>query len=131
MANLQVAAPAISAPAAPPYTITTTRPDELLRHDISDEELGILFDMKRDHIWKGMWVALGLGVGAAPAAFAAIRSSFWTQPPAEFTAADLIQVILCVVGLAVGGVLSFVMRNKGRDARDLGTAIRERTKQRV
>jgi hypothetical protein len=36
------------------YNIERTQPDNLLRHDISDEELGALGDMKKAYYWDGM-----------------------------------------------------------------------------
>ena len=49
------------------YKIERTSPDVLLRHDISDEELEKLADTKRDYLWEGKRVALGVFLGVAPA----------------------------------------------------------------
>ena len=131
MVDLQTSAPAISAAAAPPYSITRTRPDELRRHDISDEELGILYETRRDYLWEGMWVAAGVALGAAPTCATALISVILKDTEKTFPIGDVVQVVIFFVAIAVFGVLCYSMRNKTRNVRDLVTAIRERTRQSV
>ena len=56
--------------------IRTTMPDELLRHDISDEELEALAETRRDHLWEGMWVSLGSAIGFLPTTIISIYSAY-------------------------------------------------------
>lgn len=110
------------------YAITITRPSELLRHDISDEELESLAEMKRDYLWEGMWVALGLCIGVAPNAV----QFLWTyKPSAPASPSDLIHVIAFFCSLLVFCLLAYLMRTKSRDVKSLVKAIRERTNHRV
>lgn len=43
--------PVISTDSPTGFTIMETRPDKLLRHSISDEELTMLEDTRRDYLW--------------------------------------------------------------------------------
>lgn len=117
--------------ATAPYEILRTRPSILSRHDISDEELGVLGDMKRDYLWEGMWVALGAVLGAAPGAIAALFLSYTGENPTPLSMGDLVQVLILFVGLVLFLALWRIMNKKHRDARDLVQAIRDRTQSRV
>ena len=66
--------------ATAPYKIERTSPDVLLRHDISDEELDKLADTRRDYLWEGKWVALGVCVGVGPACFDELRDAYFIEP---------------------------------------------------
>ena len=64
--------------------VATTKPDRLLRHDISDEELDGLCEMNSSHYIEALWAALGVFIGSLPAVFEAIDKSFLadeTIPP--------------------------------------------------
>ena len=132
---IPTAEPQTEASSGPPtlvtYVVERTAPERLLRHDISDEELGSLGDMRRDYLWEGKWVALGLAMGAAPNAIAALHRSYATEPAVAMGIVDLVQIILMFVGFAIWAVLFFVVRNKTREASSLVTEIRERTARRV
>lgn len=114
-----------------PYTVQRTAPQTILRHDISDEELGNLSEMRRDHIWEGMWAALALATGAAPNAIAAICSAYVKEPPVPMGGVDLIQVIFLFVGAAIAGVLYLIAKSRAKTATDLASEIRARTSQNV
>jgi uncharacterized membrane protein len=102
-------------------------PDEVLRHNISDEELTMLADARRDNIWEGMWVALGSTVGFLPSAVSTIYAYIKMENYA-LPGLDLIQLVLFFVSLTSFLILLFITRNKSRDIKDLVKAIRERTK---
>lgn len=131
MAEALPQAPDISASPAPSFRLVETRPDEILRHNISDEELGGLVDLKRDHLWECMWVAFGVAGGAAPATLTALCASYLKSPPIPFEIGDLVQFTLCIGGLLTGVVLAIATHNKGKDAKTLVKEIRERTRHSV
>lgn len=108
------------------YVVERTAPAQLLRHDISDEELGILSDMRRDHIWEGMWASMALAVGAAPNAIAALWNCYGKEPSAPLEIVDLIQIIFFFVGVVLAVVLSFITQSRAKKATDLVTEIRAR-----
>ena len=132
MADPSAAPSAISSgrPTAP-YNISRTTPDELLRHDISDEELNVLGDMRRDYLWEGMWVALGITVGVAPACLEALIESYGGENTVALPPTDLAQIIIFFGAFLVFGIICWVMKSKSKVARDLVKKIKERTKQRV
>lgn len=111
--------------------VKTTMPDELLRHNISDEELQVLADMRRDHLWEGMWVALGIFLGFIPTVFSAIKNAYFIEERARISMSggDLIQVILFAASFFIFALLCYIFKNKGKSAGDLVDAIRKRTAQ--
>lgn len=109
------------------FNIRTTLPDELLRHNISDEELTMMSDSKRDNIWEGMWVAIGSTIGFLPSGVS-ILFAFSSDESYRMTGLELAQVILFFMSLISAGILVAISKNKLKDIRDLVTAIRERTK---
>ena len=119
-----------SAPAdAFPYNISRTTPNVLLRHDISDEELQVLVDMKRDYIWELKWVVVGIALGSAPSSLDHYQN-FWTDR-APLSGGGLFSIVVTMVSLAIFVLLLFVMRSKSRTAEELAGDIRARTAQRV
>lgn len=58
------------------YRITVSQPEEIVRHDISDEELTALSDVRGDYLWDGKWVAVGVCIGAAPRAIQAFVHAY-------------------------------------------------------
>lgn len=107
--------------------IRTTMPDELLRHNISDEELTDLADTRRDSLWEGMWVALGSAIGFLPTTIMAFYQAYFKDVPIPISFIDLFQVILFFVSAAIFIVLCIVLRSKSQTATNLVTAIRNRT----
>ena len=69
------------------YTIVRSQPDEIIRHDISDEELTTLSDHNVGFLSQGLWVAIGVFIGALPKAATAFYQNneqifeAKTQPP--------------------------------------------------
>lgn len=114
-----------------PYKIERTGPDVLLRHDISDEELEKLADTKRDYLWEGKWVALGVCLGAVKACFDALSGAYISDPSVPLAIGGLIQVVIFFASAAAFGILWHVMKRKTSAASDLATAIRERTAKQV
>ena len=130
MAEVPQEKPNISAEAPSRIKIFETRPDEILRHNISDEELSVLADSRRDYLWEGMWVALGFAFGMAPSSISTMKK--WVIADVDslinFTGGELFEIVAFFVSSAVFGLLCYIMKNKGKDARDLVQEIRDRTK---
>jgi hypothetical protein len=107
------------------YTIACTMPDQLLRHNISDEELDMLCEGRRDNVWEGMWVAIGLLVGSLPSA----ANALWKYDPKSPTLAlvDLIQIVIFFISLVMAGVLCSIVVRRGRAVTKKEAEIRART----
>ena len=108
------------------YAIVRTLPDQLLRHDISDEELAMLCERKADREWEGMWALGGIALGSLPSALAAV-SEYLANPERSLGLLDLFQVVLVVTSGAVALTLFIIAHRRGKDAGDLRRQIRERT----
>jgi len=87
----------------------------------------MLADTKRDYLWEGKWVALGICLGAAQSSVNALYAAYWKTPPTSLSVGDLLQVIFFFGGLVAFLILHRVMKKKTTDAKDLAQAIRERT----
>ena len=123
--SVSAASPATVAP----YRIERTGPDVLRRHDISDEELTSLADTKRDYLWEGKWVALGVLLGSLQACINALWGAYGRDPGIPLTPGDLFQVLVFFMALIACAILWLVMKKKTTDASDLAKSIRERTAQ--
>ena len=113
------------------YRITRSQPDEIVRHDISDEELTQLADLKGDYLWEAMWTALGLAAGFAPTAIAAISNAYFAEDPTPISGGELAQVVLCFCALVAFAIVGLIMTGKRGDARKLVRTIRDRTRKDV
>lgn len=125
MSNIEQANALI--PAEPPplgYKITRTKPDQLIRHDISDEELDMLCEGRKDHVWEGMWTALGVALGTIPTSLANFGKY---QATGKIGSVDLATLIICCVAIVLTAVLLAVGGFRGRGSGALKQQIRERT----
>jgi hypothetical protein len=105
--------------------VTRTQPGSLLRHDISDEELTMLSQGKRDGWWELGWATFALAVGAAPSAGPALYSTF-SGSLEPVSGSDMLQIIMFVVGLAFSILCFSVVRFRGGRANNLSEKIRAR-----
>lgn len=113
------------------YRITRSQPDEIVRHDISDEELISLSDLRRGYLWEGMWVALGVFLGVAPTAVSVVADSYTGEEYLPIEIGDLIQIVICSCAILSFLILAYVLKDKTKNARDLLERIRTRTRREV
>jgi hypothetical protein len=107
------------------YTIACTMPEQLLRHNISDEELSMLCEGRRDNVWEGMWVAVGLFVGCGPSAVSAMVD--YAQSTEPLPLIGLIQIVLLFVSFVLAVVLCSIVVRRGSRVSRLEAEIRART----
>jgi hypothetical protein len=105
------------------YVVMRTSPDKLLRHDISDEELDMLCQSRRENLDGGMWAALGTVAGSLPGAVSGIINYFI----AKLSLAELIQLILCSIGIALAITFYCLATGRGKLGHNLKELIRKRT----
>jgi hypothetical protein len=110
------------------YAITRTMPDELLRHDISDEELEMLKNSRHDQLRAFAWAMIALAAGAAPAALNALFASYAPDATRTMSLLDQVQVTLMAVGSALGAGAHLLCNTRSKDAEDLAEKIRKRTR---
>jgi hypothetical protein len=124
----QAAEPRLNIVQHPEYNITRTLPDELLRHDISDEELAMLCGSRRDGVREGMWAAVGTFGGALPAGAAGLVAYSVGKDAGKLALIDLVQVVILFVALALSLTLAIIVFAKRPGEKPLEEKIRERTK---
>ena len=109
------------------FPIRTTMPAELLRHDISDEELDMLDASKRDTLREAAWGFFGLGGGFVFSAARNIHATYISDKPVPLTGVDLIEVIACFASVAIGITLAIICWRRGGVGGSLAARIRART----
>ena len=108
--------------------ISTTVPDKIVRHNISDEELDVLCDSSRDELWELRWAALGALLSALPAAMEGLYR-YVTSPEGQMGPLTLFQVLIAFVSAAVWLVLTFIVPRKAARSSGKRDEIRARTSQ--
>jgi len=106
------------------YAIRRTVPDELVRHDISDEELDMLCNGGADRAYNAMWAFFGIAGGAISGALGAISRFLAKQPLAL---GELTALILLCVGLCLGTTLAIVCWGRGGSSKKIRIQIRSRS----
>jgi hypothetical protein len=107
-----------------PHTIETTMPDAILRHNISDEDLDMLCENKKDFVLEILWIAIGVLLGSLPTAL----TGMWAYKNSGNLPVDgFIQIILFWLGLVVALVVGSIAMSRGKRAKNLQTIIRERS----
>lgn len=110
------------------YDIKTSLPDSIDRHDVSDEQLTMLVDPRRDSLSEQKWAFFGIAGGAAPGAIGALWSYYQTS---EISGIDFFQVLLFVTFLALALWTRKTDNRLARSPTDLAAEIRARTRMRV
>ena len=110
------------------YSVVRTHPDELLRHDISDEELEALCNMKRGPLYEGKWTAIGLFIGGLPQTIQAIYSAYIIDEKVAISMWDLTAIVVVGISAALFGVLHFVVSDTQEVADKLLEKIKNRPK---
>ena len=108
------------------YKISTTKPDNLRRHDISDEELEMLSGESRDGLSEAFWAFVGVVLGALPSACQAFYRAFWAVPRIPLSITHLVEIIE-VCGAIIGIVIvRWVSRGRSSRIKQLVQTIRAR-----
>ncbi len=107
-------------------SIRTTQPEELIRHNISDEELEMLKDTNRDGLNELFWGCVGAALASLPPACESLLKAYHETPAVPITIAHQAEIIIFVVTTAVAIVLLVISRSRSRRATDLVEGIRRR-----
>ena len=111
--------------------IRTTMPDEILRHEISDEELGMLGATRKDYTVELAYVLLGAVLGSIMPTLRHIYGSYLAKEIVPLSGFDFIETCLFVLFLG-GCAIAFYATSQKKSQRDtLVEAIRKRTKSRI
>lgn len=93
----------------PGIRVATTIPDELRRHNISDEELEMLTIESKDGLSEMFWGFAGAAAAALPSAAEAIWNAYIEKnavPLNLLHLAEIIIVFVCIVGAALVRIVS-------------------------
>ena len=104
-----------------------TQPDELLRHNISDDELSRLCENKKGFLQDAFWVAVGGGLGSAAPGISAIINYFAKSPDAP-KLPDIISFVILFMCLAVSFVSGVYGRLRANGSVPLEVQIRSRSR---
>ena len=105
--------------------VVTSRPNQILRHDISDEELDVLCESRSDFVSEFIWVGIGGMLGSLPATVVSVIG--YSSLTSALPVSELIQLLIFVLSfgiLLVAGVVSF---SRAKRSTDLRAAIRDRS----
>jgi hypothetical protein len=108
-------------------SLVTTYPERILRHNISDEELDMLCESKKDFILEFLWAAIGALAGAAPGAIVSIHAFATSKEGFILRGEDLAQIAIFWSAIAVIAVAGTVSFSRERRAKSLQRQIRERS----
>lgn len=104
--------------------IKTSQPDSLLRHNISDEQLQMLSDLKRDGLYQLGWAAVGGVAGSVVPAIEAVWRSYAETPAHPLTVVGLLNIAVLLISLTAAGISFPVARSRAQAASDLVKQIR-------
>lgn len=89
----------------PTYVLSTTHPEALGRHDISDEELEMVTQSPPDRLWEAMFTSAGVALGSSVPAITAVWSAYlrglFGFAAKPLSAEDALQVVLFAAAVAV------------------------------
>ena len=108
--------------------IIVSRPDEIVRHEIADEELEMLSNLRRDWTMEAFWGFAGATIGAFKGAVSAILSAYGGDKVSPMPWGDLIEVLIFCGCFVAGGILLIVSVSRSSRASDLVKTIRDRKK---
>ena len=106
--------------------VQTSQPDFIQRHNISDDELEMLCEGRKDLVLEILWIAIGVMIGSfssACVAMAEYRNSAATE---KMPLDDLIQIVLFWVALVATVILTIVSTKRHKRVKGLQEQIRER-----
>lgn len=108
--------------------VRTTHPKEILRHNISNEELEMFTRNNRDGLSEAFWACVGGSIAALPAASSALHSSYIADKTESMTVFHLVELLIFVCFLIGGIVIKIIDKKKGSSTDALVAEIRKRKK---
>lgn len=109
--------------------IVTTLPDDIRRHNISDEDLDLLCESRSDYALEIVLLAGGGAIGSAPAAMSAVFAYLKSteEAPAKISTVDFSQMMLFFACCAVAICVGLIFKARSNRAIDLRDKIRARS----
>jgi len=106
----------------------TTKPESIQRHDISDEELDMLSETRREWLIEAIWGMVGIAFGSVIPAGQSFYASFLAvadlRVALNFT--GLIQLMMLSGSILLAAGFGIIAYRRGKTQDDLVTKIRNR-----
>jgi hypothetical protein len=118
---------AIAGPQQSAYDIVRTKPDEILRHDISDDELTRLTETKTGYLSDALWAFVGGVIGSSPGAIGA-GINYFRDAGRTLPVAGLGQLLILAVCVGAASVLAILAIKRERQRTTLLETIRARSR---
>jgi hypothetical protein len=115
--------------AARPVQILTTQPAQLLRHNISDEELEMLGATNRDGLSEALWGCVGAAIALLSPVAEALWKAYIETPSTGLTILHLFEVAAFIGTSSVAITISVVSSSRGKRAQGIISDIRGRQPQ--
>ena len=103
-------------------------PDELLRHNISDEELDQLGDNQRGFFHEVMWATITGALGAAWGALDAIGHAYFSDPAKPLTGYEQWELTVFITFIVLALFSGFLVYREGKRA---GTCLKDKIRART
>ena len=103
--------------------ISTTSPAEILRHNISDEQLDALTRDSGDGLSEMFWGFVSAAVAALPSAGEATWNAFFAIPKVPLSILHLIEIIIVSGAVACAIVVKIISRGRRDRVKELADKI--------
>jgi hypothetical protein len=107
--------------------IITTAPQRLLRHNISDEELEMLGNLRRDGLSEVFWGMFGAAAASIFPAAEAIWRAYFESPAVPLDPLHLFEVVVFFVVALLAGAFGIISSHRGSNTIRLVKEIRSRS----
>ena len=114
----------------PNVIVSTTLPDELRRHDISDEQLTMLVGLSSGNENQLLWIMIGGAVGSISAAVSNFYHAYFAPNPVSLTFGALFEIVVFATTAALAAVCYKIVGWRRNSASVEAQGIRERTRKR-
>lgn len=120
----------VTATEAGDYPVRTTLPDQLVRHDISDQELGMFRHWRTDETTNYMLAAIGAAAGSFIGATRNVYVSYWKEGGPPLDAVGLLEILVFVASITIVIFCYRISEKRGDKFNEKITEIRARTRAR-
>ena len=104
----------------------TTAPEEIIRHNISDEELEMFLNSNRDGFSETMWACVGISAGVITSVIEKVHLAFFDASKTPLTIISLIEIAMLFLSLGIASAIFFASKSKGKTTKNLIDEIRKR-----
>jgi hypothetical protein len=120
-----------SADVSKDFTIETSFPDKVVRHNISDEQLTVLSSNKSDYMWEAMWASIGAFFGSIISTLTRINHAFWVDEKIPISFLGVVEIGLTSGAFILGIALIVFTHRRKSGPEQMAEEIRKRTRKKA